>query len=167
MDSGGDEVGFGRFTGPLDYPMYVLTVPGSGGGRPSGCMVGFATQCSLSPPRFLVCLSKLNHTYRVARGAGVAAVHVLGAADRDLAELFGAETGDEIDKFERCAWRKGPEGVPLLDRCPGWLVGSIESRVDLGDHEGLLLRPIDTGPGEDGGVLMFSAVTDLDAGHPA
>jgi flavin reductase (DIM6/NTAB) family NADH-FMN oxidoreductase RutF len=160
---------FDRFTAPLDYPMYVLTVAAapSGDGRPAGCLVGFATQCSIDPPRFLVCLSKANRTYRCATGAGVAAVHLLGAGDRDLAALFGTETGDEVDKFERCEWFPGPERVPLLSRCPARFVGRVEGRTDLGDHQGLLLAPVQVGPGLDGGALMFSTVTGLDAGHPA
>jgi flavin reductase (DIM6/NTAB) family NADH-FMN oxidoreductase RutF len=161
------DAGFDRFVAPLDYPMFVLTVPGGAGSRPSGCLVGFATQCSISPPRFLVCLSKANHTYRYAGLAGVAAVHLLTAADRDLAVLFGTETGDETDKFERCEWFEGPGGVPLLARCPCWLVGDIHARLDLGDHQGLLLRPTHVGGGVDGGPLMSSAVLGLDAGHPA
>jgi len=93
-----------RFVAPLDQPMYVLTVAGTDGGHPSGCLVGFATQCSIAPPRLLACLSKENHTYRAAASASVAAVHRLAASDHDLAALFGEQTGDEIDKFARCAW---------------------------------------------------------------
>ena len=165
---------FDRFTAPLDYPMYVLTVPAAapggaqpGDGRPSGCLVGFATQCGIAPPRFLACLSKANHTYRCAAAVGVAAVHLLGAGDRDLAALFGTETGDEVDKFERCEWFEGPERVPLLSRCPAWFVGRVEDRPDLGDHGGLLLAPVHVGPGIAGGALMFSEVAGMDAGHPA
>jgi flavin reductase (DIM6/NTAB) family NADH-FMN oxidoreductase RutF len=161
------DAGFDRFAAPLDYPMFVLTVPGAAGSRPSGCLVGFATQCSISPPRFLACLSKANHTYRSASGVGVAAVHLLTAGDRDLAVLFGTETGDEIDKFERCEWWAGPDGVPILTRCPGWLAGDIEARLELGDHQGLLLRPTHLGEGVSGRPLMSSAVIGLDAGHPA
>lgn len=162
-----DDVTFDDFVRPLDYPMFVLTVPGGPGSDRSGCLVGFATQCSISPPRLLICLSKANHTYRSASGARVAAVNRLGAADRGLAELFGVETGDEIDKFSRCAWTEGPGGVPLLDRATACLVGDIEDRLDLGDHEGLLLRPTRVLERERVPVLMFSAVRDLDAGHPA
>jgi hypothetical protein len=39
--------------------------------------------------------------------------------------------------------------------------------LDLGDHEGLLLHPTHAGPSDGGEPLMSSAVTDLDAGHPA
>jgi flavin reductase (DIM6/NTAB) family NADH-FMN oxidoreductase RutF len=94
-------------------------------------------------------------------------VHLLGAGDRDLAALFGTETGDEVDKFERCGWLPGPEGVPLLSRCPARFVGAVEARLDLGDHEGLLLAPVHVGAGLDGGALMFSTVAGMDAGHPA
>jgi len=62
---------------------------------------------------------------------------------------------------------EGPDGVPILAHCQGWLVGSIEARLDLGDHEGPLLHPTHAGPSDGGEPLMSSAVTDLDAGHPA
>ena len=50
----------------------------------------------------------------------------------DLVELFGGETGDEIDKFERCAWRPGPGGTPLLDGCPNRFVGRVLERHGRG-----------------------------------
>jgi flavin reductase (DIM6/NTAB) family NADH-FMN oxidoreductase RutF len=160
-----DEVTFDDFVRPLDYPMFVLTV--AAGTERSGCLIGFATQCSIAPPRLLVCLSKANHTYRVAARAGSLALHRLAASDHDLAALFGEQTGDEIDKFARCAWTEGPGGVPLLERPSAVLVGDIEERFDLGDHEGLLLRPTHMWQRADVPVLMFSAVHDLVAGHPA
>jgi len=150
------------FVDGLDYPMYIVTVDG-----PAGCLVGFATQCSIAPPRFLVCLSKQNHTYRAAAGADAVAVHSLSRAERDLAALFGTCTGDEVDKFARCRWRPGHLGVPILERAPAWFVGRIVDRVDLGDHAGLLLEPSDVGGRTPASPLMFSAVRDLEAGHPA
>ena len=102
-----------EFVAGLDYPMYVVTVADAGTGERAGCLVGFATQCSISPMRFLVCLSRANHTHRVAAGSGILAVHALGVGQRDLAALFGEQTG---------------QAAP---------------------------------------TLMFSAVHDLQAGHPA
>ena len=94
------------FVKGFDYPMYVVTAVGSSGER-SGCLVGFATQCSLKPALFLVCISQQNHTHPVALEAGVLAVHVLARSQRALAELFGETTGDEVDKFSRCDWGAG------------------------------------------------------------
>ena len=39
----------------LDYPMFIVTCADER--ERAGCLVGFATQCSIDPPRFLVCLS--------------------------------------------------------------------------------------------------------------
>jgi flavin reductase (DIM6/NTAB) family NADH-FMN oxidoreductase RutF len=157
-----DADAFAPFAAALDYPMYIVTVDG-----PAGCLVGFATQCSIAPVRYLVCLSKQNHTYRAAVEADALAVHSLSPAERDLAALFGTCTGDEVDKFRRCRWRRGRFGVPILERAPAWFVGRIVDRVDLGDHEGLALEPSDVGGRTPSSPLMFSAVRDLEAGHPA
>jgi flavin reductase (DIM6/NTAB) family NADH-FMN oxidoreductase RutF len=161
------EVSFDDFVRPLDYPMFVVTVPGGPDWDRAGCLVGFATQCSIDPPRFLACVSRANHTHRSAERAPLAAVHRLDADAHDLAELFGGTSGDDVDKFARCDWTEGPDGVPLLSRCSAWLVGDIESRPDLGDHTGLVLRPTAIWQRAEAPPLMFSAVHDVEAGHPA
>jgi len=154
------------FVKGFDYPMYVVTAVGSSGER-SGCLVGFATQCSLKPALFLVCISQQNHTHPVALEAGVLAVHVLARSQRALAELFGETTGDEVDKFSRCVWEPGPEDVPLLADAARVMVGRVVKKVDLGDHTGFLLSPLQTRGGEATDLLSFSDVKDFDAGHPA
>lgn len=155
---------FDRFVEGLDYPVFIVTT--TDGRERAGCLVGFATQSSIDPPRLLVCLSEANRTLRVAQGADLLAVHVLGSRDHPLAELFGGETGDEVDKFARVEWRPGPGGVPLLEECPRYVVGRILTRVPLGDHIGHLLEPVAV-DGGDAGVLTVQDVDDVDAGHPA
>jgi flavin reductase (DIM6/NTAB) family NADH-FMN oxidoreductase RutF len=115
----------------------------------------------------MVWLSKNNHTYTVAQGTDRFAVHVLTPGNRPLAELFGTVTGFDEDKFARCAWRDGPDGVPLLTGCPQWFAGRVLSRHDTGDHEGVLLEPTAVGDRSGLGQLGFQAVRDLDAGNEA
>ena len=103
--------------------MFIVTTAVDG--QRLGCLVGFATQASIDPPRFVVCLSHTNHTYRHGRDAGWLAVHAVPADAEALAELFGGETEDDVDKFERCAWHEGPHGMPLLDECGNWFVGRV------------------------------------------
>jgi flavin reductase (DIM6/NTAB) family NADH-FMN oxidoreductase RutF len=156
---------FNAFVTELEYPMYVVTA--ASGGERDGCLVGFATQCSIHPPRFLVCLSVKNRTFRIATTAPVLAVHLVGDDQHDLAELFGTETADEVDKLARWPWREGPDGVPLLDRVRNAFVGRVLARIDLGDHVGHLLEPIAArheGPAEG---LGFQEARDIQAGHPA
>jgi len=156
---------FNALVSELDYPMFVVTT--ANGSERSGCLVGFATQSSIDPPRFLVCLSKQNRTYRVAREADVLAVHFLPADAGDLAELFGGETGDEIDKFARCEWTAGPGGVPLLDRCRNRFAGRVLERTDAGDHVAFVLEPVTAEKEHAGGQFPFHRAKRIEPGHEA
>jgi flavin reductase (DIM6/NTAB) family NADH-FMN oxidoreductase RutF len=133
------EDAFEHLVGRLDHSMFVVTA--SVGDTQAGCLVGFATQGSIDPPRLVVFISKQNQTYQLAREAASLAVHVLGQENAELARLFGEETGDEIDKFSLCEWEPGPHGVPLLSSCAGVIVGSVLGGFDAGDHVGYLLEP--------------------------
>jgi flavin reductase (DIM6/NTAB) family NADH-FMN oxidoreductase RutF len=157
---------FEKLVSLLDYPMYVVTTHVDG--RSAGCLVGFTSQVSIRPRRFLVGLSKRNHTYRVAQHAEYLAVHVVPRRHCELARLFGSETGDETDKFARCRWRTGPHGLPILENAAGWFIGDVLSRFDLGDHVGFLLEPVEgSAPDSFEQLVTFSDVRDLDPGHEA
>ncbi len=156
---------FHPFLEGLDYPMFIVTTVHAG--ERSGCLIGFATQVSVHPPRMLACLSVRNHTYRVARDAQLMALHALAEDQRELSERFGEQTGDTVDKFRHGGWHTGPGGVPLLDDCPRVMLGRIAQQVPFGDHVGFVLDPIlaerrDGSPG-----LAFQAVRDMSPGHDA
>ncbi|MGH3726262.1 MAG: flavin reductase family protein [Mycobacterium sp.] len=155
---------FDRLMAQLDYPMFVVTVRGADG--PSGCLVGFASQVSISPALFLVGLSKQNHTLGVSQQSTHLAVHVIPRAQGDLVRLFGEHTGDEIDKFAYCSWRQGPHGVPILEGASAWFVGTVLTRTELGDHIGHVLSPIAVSPNPDvTGYVTFCDVKGFSAGH--
>lgn len=157
---------FEKLVSLLDYPMYVVTT--RAGDESAGCLVGFSSQVSIYPPRFMVGLSKRNHTYRVAENAEHLAVHLIARRHCELARLFGSETGDHIDKFARCAWHSGPNGLPILDDAAGWFAGAILNRYDVGDHVGFLLEPVaGSSPDKFDQLVTFSDVRDLEPGHDA
>jgi len=156
---------FEALVGDLEYPMFIVTA--RAGGEPLGCLVGFATQTSIDPPRFAVCLSHANRTYRLGRDAEHLGVHCVPAHAAGLAELFGGETGDEVDKFARASWHEGPEGVPLLDECPNRFVGRVLWRADAGDHDAFLLEPIVAEHGSGVGEFTFHRAKRIDPGHDA
>ena len=161
-----DDAALHALVGALDPPMMIVTA--AAGNRRGGCLVGFSTQCSIDPPRFLVCLSKRNATYRIAQEAPVLGVHFLTLDDRELSELFGEQTGDDTDKFQHVAWAPGPQGVPLLDAGAGCYAGEVLDRYDVGDHVAFLLRPIAVhNHGVDAQRLGFQDVKDMEPGHEA
>jgi flavin reductase (DIM6/NTAB) family NADH-FMN oxidoreductase RutF len=157
------EATFNSLVGDLDYPMFIVTA--CAGGERSGCLIGFATQASIEPSRFLVCLSHENRTYRVAQGTDLLGVHFVPQEAGELAELFGGETGDEVDKFARAGWRPGPGGTPLLDACPNRFVGRVLARLDAGDHDAILLEPLTAERGTDSGEFTFHRAKRIEPGH--
>ena len=125
----------------LDAPLVVVTAATAQ--ERAGCLVGFHSQSSIGPERYCVWLSKANHTYRVALRSTHLAVHFLTPADLPLAERFGTLTGDRSNKFAGLPVRQGPGGVPVLQRCPHWLVGTRTAVLDEGgDHVGLVIEPV-------------------------
>jgi flavin reductase (DIM6/NTAB) family NADH-FMN oxidoreductase RutF len=162
--AGADTEAFETIMAGLDLPSYVVTT--AAGGERAGCLVGFATRCSIDPPRFGVWLSKLNRTYRVAQAGTTLVVHLLREGDGDLARRFGGDTGDEVDKFADIEWQPGPDRCPVIQRLD-WFAGSVVDRVDTGDHVAFVVAPW-------GGQCRRSAarqlsgaeVGDIEAGHP-
>lgn len=169
------------FNGELDGSMYVVTA--AAGDRRAGCLVGFASQCSIHPPRFVVWLSTANHTYRVARDASHLTVHLLRTDQKGLAERFGSRTGDRVDTFAGTEWRPGTEGSPVLAEADTWFTGRVEGQIEGGDHVGFLLAPVAEGRPDEGrsagdrragdrpagdarsAPLRYGDVRDLEPGH--
>jgi len=154
---------FNRLMAELDYPMFIVTA--AAGEERAGCLVGFASQVSIDPARFLVGLSIKNRTFRVAVRTDVLLVHFVPQAAEELALLFGGETGDDVDKFERCQWRSGPGGAPVLTELRNWFAGRVLEEYDLGDHHGFLLEPIEGEAHHAGEPLTFRRAKRIEPGH--
>ncbi|MEV5545632.1 flavin reductase family protein [Streptomyces sp. NPDC052309] len=154
------------FLGRLDPDMCVVTA--AAGGERAGCLVGFASQCSIEPVRFVVWLSEVNRTYRVARTADVLAVHLLAREQRALAELFGGQTGDRVDKFRSVRRRQRYGGAVVLEDAEAWFVGRVVRRAGGGDHIGFVLEPVEWGGRDTPGrpLLRLSDARTIRPGHP-
>jgi len=160
----GETEAFQAILADAQSPYYVVTTAVEG--EQAGCLIGYASQCSIEPPRFAAWLSKVNLTYRVARTAETLVIHLLREGDDDLAELFGGETGDEVDKFSSVEWKPGPDGCPVVVRLD-WFAGSIVDRVDTGDHVAFVLAPFGGEVRSDSSEqLPDSALDGVEAGHP-
>ena len=103
---------FDALVASADPVMIVVTAAADG--ERAGCLVGFHSQSSIEPRRYAVWLSKANRTYSVAMRASHFGVHFLTYTDLAIAELFGAHSCDDIDKFERLPWEEAAGGVPVL-----------------------------------------------------
>lgn len=150
----------------LDGPVFVVTTQVDG--QPSGCLISFATQTSVRPPSFMVVLPRDSLACDAARRSAHLAVHVLAQHQVALAELFDGEPDDEADKFGRCSWRAGPNGMPVLDEAIAWFVGRTAHWIEIGDHVAYIVEPVAGWvPDSDEDVLYLSDLDDPGPGHDA
>lgn len=159
---------FDQLMASADPAMVVVTA--AAGDQRSGCLVGFHAQSSMDPHGYAVWISKANHTYGVVLRATHLVVHFLtdSETDRGLARTFGTLTGDRVDKFERVAWRRGPQGVPIITSCDHGLVGRKVSVLDDGgDHVTVTLDPVEVWSRESFTPLRLSATRELTPAHDA
>jgi flavin reductase (DIM6/NTAB) family NADH-FMN oxidoreductase RutF len=161
-----DAEGLDAFFALVDYPYYVVTVRAPDDDM-SGCLAGFVTQCSIDPPNFLVCVSKVNHTFAVAERSAGMGLHLLGADQSAMARLFGEETGDVVDKFASVDWRLGATGAPLLVDAAVSMEGQVLGHFSVGDHEAFLVRAVRAVAGDHEGLLTYRSGPPLVPGHPA
>jgi flavin reductase (DIM6/NTAB) family NADH-FMN oxidoreductase RutF len=163
VNSDGDA--FDALIAGLDPAMAIVTAVSDS--ERAGCLIGFHAQCSISPRRYVVWLSKANHTFRVALHARHFAVHFLPEdIGDDLPRLFGTVSGDDVDKFARCAWEPGRGGVPVLRDCPTRFTAERVALLDEGsDHVCLVIAPTEAWAEDGFRPLRLSQVTHLQPGH--
>jgi flavin reductase (DIM6/NTAB) family NADH-FMN oxidoreductase RutF len=154
---------FAGLVGQVDYPLFIVTA--AHGNERDGCLIGFATQVSIHPARFLACLSVKNRTYRLAAQATTLVVHPVPEDEEALAVLFGGETGDDIDKFSHCRWEPGPNGTPVLSDIDSWFAGRVLGHIGFGDHVGFVLEPIEVHHAEVRDALTFRRGQAIEPGH--
>ena len=154
---------FAGLVGQVDYPLFIVTVAHDN--ERDGCLIGFATQVSIHPGRFLACLSVNNRTYRLAAQASTLVVHPIPEDAEELAVLFGGETGDDVDKFAHCRWEPGPDGTPVLSDVDRWFAGRVLGHVGFGDHVGFVLEPIEVHQAKAGNTLTFRRAPEIEPGH--
>ncbi|WP_369739595.1 flavin reductase family protein [Mycobacterium servetii] len=145
----------------LDHPVFVVTTHDEG--QPSGCLVSFANQASVDPPGFLVGIARKSHGFEAASRSQHLAVHVLSRQHRGIAELFGDQNRPRFNVFDRCAWRAGPQGMPILDVAIAWFVGRTVGRQGVGDHLMCLLAPVATWAPETSEDPLYLSDLDDDA----
>ena len=157
---------FDQIMASVNPPLVVVTTVAED--ERAGCLVGFHAQSSIGPERYCVWLSKANHTYRVALRGRHLAVHFLTADDLPMAERFGTQTGEEVDKFAGLDVSVSEYGVPLVDALPNRIVLERTALLDDGgDHVCLMTRVLDARSVGSFTPLRVSDAAHLDPGHEA
>jgi flavin reductase (DIM6/NTAB) family NADH-FMN oxidoreductase RutF len=119
----------------------VITTNGPAGRF--GLTVSAVSSVSAEPPMLLACVNRKNPAAAAIEANGRFAVNVLGAAARDVAEVFaGRPSEGRAYDFARHRWQSGENGLPLLEEAAAHFECEIVRAIDAGTHRIFIGRVI-------------------------
>lgn len=122
--------------------VYVMT--SRSGGRFGAATVTWVSQASFRPPLLMAAVRPGNNVYACLRDSGVAALHILGSGQEDMARRFFAPTEAGASGINGEPFQEGITEVPILRNAPAYLECRVRRIVDdLGVHALVVLKVLD------------------------
>jgi flavin reductase (DIM6/NTAB) family NADH-FMN oxidoreductase RutF len=111
----------------------IVTTDGAAGRF--GLTVSAISSVSADPPMLLACVNRKNPSAAAIEVNGLFAVNVLGAACREVAEIFAGRPRDgSAYDFARHDWGSGEAGLPLLKDAAAHFECEVAQALDAGTH---------------------------------
>ena len=118
----------------IGYGLYVVT--SNDGKKDNGLIVNTVTQVTNTPNRLAVTINKENYSHHVIRQTGMMNINCLTEdAPFQVFEVFGFQSGRNVDKFADCEPLRSDNGLVFLPRhINSFLSLKVEQYVDLDTH---------------------------------
>ena len=118
----------------IGYGLYVVT--SNDGKKDNGLIVNTVTQVTNTPNRLAVTINKENYSHHVIRQTGRMNINCLTEdAPFNVFEVFGFQSGRNVDKFADCEPLRSDNGLVFLPRyINSFLSLKVEQYVDLDTH---------------------------------
>ncbi|WP_441349133.1 flavin reductase family protein [Streptomyces sp. NTH33] len=129
----------------------VITARSEAG--PVGFTATSLTSVSAEPPLLSFGVGTGGSSWPAIAATDHIGVHILGEHQEELAATFARRGADRFGA--PTSWRKGPEGVPVLDDVLAWLVCRVVARVPAGDHRIVLAEVVLGDPAGAGRPLLY------------
>ena len=129
----------------------VITARGHRG--PVGFTATSLASVSAEPPMLSFGIGTGGSSWPVIATSDHVGVHLLGEHQQEMAATFARSGADRFGPAT--AWREGPEGVPVLDGVPAWMVCEVVARVPAGDHRIVVAEVLLGDPSGHGRPLVY------------
>ena len=118
----------------IGYGLYVVT--SNDGKKDNGLIVNTVTQVTNTPNRIAVTINKANYSHHVIKATGKMNVNCLSVdAPFHVFEVFGFQSGRNVDKFADCEPLRSDNGLVFLPRyINSFMSLKVEQYVDLDTH---------------------------------
>lgn len=115
-----------------NYPTGVTVVTANDKyGNPIGMTVNSFASVSIDPLLILWSIDKKAYHYDAFTTGSAFNVNILAADQGELCMLFASRVED---RFGKCEWQNGANGVPVLKDVASQLECTVYNQVDAGDH---------------------------------
>jgi flavin reductase (DIM6/NTAB) family NADH-FMN oxidoreductase RutF len=121
-------------------------------GERHGILATAVSSLSFDPPSLLVCINRTASLHEPLACADTFCVNVLGLGNRDVAEVFYHQRGE--DRFTVGTWSQ-LHGVPVLDSAQSSFVCRTAHRYEFGTHTIFIGELIDARHREDATPLTY------------
>ena len=118
----------------LGYGLYVVT--SNDGKKDNGLIVNTVSQVADNPNKIAVTINKANYSHHIIKQTGVMNVNCLTVdAPFKVFEVFGFQSGRNVDKFADCTPLRADNGLVFLPRyINAFMSLKVEQYVDLDSH---------------------------------
>jgi len=127
--------------------MYVMT--SRSGERYGAATVTWVSQASFRPPLLMAAVRPESNVFACLRESGIAALHILGRDQLDVARRFFAPTRADDSGINGQAFHPGVTRAPILEDIPACVECRVLRILDgLGDHALVVLEVVEARCGE-------------------
>jgi flavin reductase (DIM6/NTAB) family NADH-FMN oxidoreductase RutF len=122
--------------------MYIVT--SRSGERYGAATVTWVSQASFRPPLLMTAIRRESNAFKCLAESQVAAVHVIGLHQQDLAAKFFCSTRMTDGLLNGEPFVEGKTAVPILTNAPAFVECSVRQIFDTGgDHAVVILEVAD------------------------
>lgn len=118
----------------LSYGIYLIS--SKDGENMSGYIANTAFQVTAEPPQIAISCHKDNTSAGIIESSGIFALSILEKeSDAGLIGLFGYQSGNEDEKFDRVNYSLGKNGAPIiLTHSIAYFECKVVNKFDVGTH---------------------------------
>jgi len=123
-------------TSPYPLPIYLVTV--GVGDQANIITIAWGGTVNQKPPMAAIAVRTSRHSYELLCRTREFVINVPRAAQAELVDRAGVESGRTVDKFQTYGLTRAPAAkveVPLIEECPVNVECAVRHQLELGSHD--------------------------------
>lgn len=140
----------------LTNGMYVMTSRSSD--HFGAATVTWVSQASFKPPLIMAAVRRNSNVFTCMAESGVAAIHIVGLDQRDVAQKFFSPTAARDGRINGEPFTEGVTSAPILTNVPAYVECRVVQILDgVGDHAVVILEAVEARCREEVQPLTIAA----------